>query len=373
MGIGFIATTNIGLEEESVKELKNFEYTARIIGRGRIKFYGKKKAIYEVNYLSRTINRLYLLLDEAKIKSLQDIYSRIKKIDFSSFVDKTQSFAVRVSKNSEFRTYDIAERAGQAVIDSFRESTGIRLKVDLENPDIIIRVDVHKNKMLVCLDTTGDEALYKRRYRVYQHPAPLKPTICAALIQLAGTEEILDPMCGSGTILIEAASKARNLPSQRLRESFQFQKLKFFDGSEWKRVRKKAERNINWKKYDILGLEKFRKHVEGAKLNAKKAGVADTITFKQYDATKLHTLDFSQKIIVTNPPYGLRIGSMKKIKELYSGFAESVRKTGIEKLVILTARYDLMSECLKKQGFALTKVMDTMYGNLPARVMIAKK
>lgn len=294
-----------------------------------------------------------------EFQRLEDIYRIVKNIEFD-FIKPEQSFAIRANRvgEHEFTSIDIARVAGQAVIDSYMESKGIRLGVNLDEPDIIIRVDVIQNEIYVGLDTTGDDALHKRWYRVYQHPAPLNTAIASAMLKLAKWNEnkvLFDPMCGGGTIPIEAALMGRNIPIGKKRE---FAYFKIF-GKEFPEIEEK-ENHI-----EIYGMEKFLKHILGAIENAKEAGVNDTIKFFRGDATNIN-IDVGIDIVVTNPPYGLRIGSKRIIEDLYNGFLNSLRNVLNENatIVVITSEYEILKEKALLYGYKIQEEIKVRYGNL---------
>lgn len=258
-----------------------------------------------------------------------------------------------------FTSIDIGKVAGQAVIDSYIESHGHRLKVNLDEPDVIIRVDVIQNEIFIGLDTTGDDALHKRWYRIYSHPAPLNASIAASMLKIAEwkkEETIFDPMTGSGTIPIEAALAGRNIATGKNRE---FAFFKIFD---MELPPQKENKDI----MEIYGMEKFRKHIEGAKENARAAGVDDTIHFFQGDATKFS--DMEADVIITNPPYGLRIGSKRMIEKLYTGFLSKAKEILCDegRIVAITASHREMMEAAKKNGFIIEEKIAVKYGDLDA-------
>ncbi len=223
----FYATLPPGLEDVAAKEVEEFGCRVEEIreGRGRIFFSGEKLVIPLLNHFSRTLERLNVLLLRCEAETLDDIYRAVKGLDFNFIRGK--SFAVRSLRVGEhdFTSMDIARVAGQAVIDSFMESYGERLKVNLSQPDVIIRVELVDNELFVGLDTTGDDAMHKRWWRVYNHPAHLNAAIACGMLRIAewkADESLIDPMCGSGTIPIEAALMARKVPNMR---DFAYEKL----------------------------------------------------------------------------------------------------------------------------------------------------
>ena len=207
------------------------------------------------------------------------------------------------------------------------------------------------------MDTTGDDALHKRWYRVYSHPAPLNAAVAASLLRIAEWKEnevLFDPMTGSGTIPIEAALMGRNIAIGKNRE---FAYFKIFG----RILPESREKDTIM---HIYGMEKFRKHIEGAKENAKAAGVNDTIKFFQGDATKFH--DMEVDVIVANPPYGLRIGSKKMIEKLYGAFlSNAINILGSNgRLVVITASYNEMRKEAMENNFIIEEEIPVRYGDL---------
>ncbi len=305
---------------------------------------------------------MLILLENRKFEVLEDIYKITKDIDYN-FIKPEQAFAVRANRvgSHNFTSMDVARVAGQAIIDAYMESRQKRLKVNLDEPDVIIRVDVIHDEVFVGVDTTGDNALHKRWYRVYHHPASLNASIAASLIRLAGWNEnkvLLDPMAGGGTILIEAALMGRNIATGKNRD---FAYFKIFGEI----LSEEHEKEIFM---DLYGIEKYRKHVVGATRNARAAGVADTIKFLQGDATKLEGIEANT--VVTNPPYGLRIGSKRIIEELYSGFLDSLQNVLSDDatVVIITSNDKILRKYAEVLGYVIEEEIGVKYGNLDTAV-----
>jgi len=360
-----------GLEDIAAREIESLggKVTEIRHGKGRVFFEGDLELMAKLNYMARTIERVMILMTVEKFKDLDDIYRIVKNLDFT-WIKPDQSFAIRPLRAGEhnFTSLDVGRVAGQAVIDSYREARGVRLNVDLDEPDVIIRVDVIFDEVYVGIDTTGDEALHKRGYRVYDHPAPLNPAIASSLIMLSDWNQdksLLDPMCGSGTILIEAAMMCRNIPPQKFRkEKFLF--VNIYGSDLLNDIRESIEENND--KATIIGIEKFRKHIRGARMNANAAGVGDTVEFIQGDATRL-CLD-EVDIIVTNPPYGLRIARKGIIEELYDGFLRSAKDVVMDKIVIITAEDKILRNKALKYEYKIEKELKVKYGGLDTSVFV---
>ncbi len=358
----YYATLPPGLEDIAADEVEGLggRVIERRVGKGRIFFEGGKRLIGVLNSYSRTLERVNVLLYRGNISTLDEIYHAVKKLDFG-FIEN-RSFAIRSMRagKHDFTSVDIARVAGQAVIDSFMEGYGARLKVDLSTPDVIVRVEVVENELLVGIDTTGDDALHKRWWRVYNHPAHLNATIACAMLRIAGwskEKSLVDPMCGSGTIPIEAALMARNVANKR---DFIYRKLCEMNVED---------RSLQDLKVDLHGIEKFRKHLEGAIRNAENAGVLDTITFLMGDATRLKG-DYD--VIITNPPYGLRIWKKSAIKKLYEKFTEAARRCMHDgsRMVVITAEHRLFERAARNVDLNLVHERFVKYGGLITKVLL---
>jgi len=374
----YYATLPPGLEEIAASEIEMLGGKVSEIrgGRGRVFFEGTIDLIPILNYLSRTLERVMILLTVEKFEKLDDIYRIVRRMDFTPWIRAEQSFAIRPLRvgQHDFTSIDVGRVAGQAVIDSYMEAKNVRLRVNLDEPDVIIRVDVIFDEVMVGVDTTGDDGLHKRGYRVYNHPAPLNPAIAASLVKLSGwkgDESLLDPMCGSGTILIEAAMTARNIPPGKNRD---FAFVNVFGEEILEEVRNSVVENKTMVK--LYGVEKFRKHIEGAIKNAESVNVADTITFMEGDATKLEELFRDPlDVVITNPPYGLRIGRKGIIEELYNGFLKSLRNITHDKsrIVIITTEDKIMRDAVLSNDYEIVKELNVKYGGLDTVVFLLKK
>lgn len=374
----FYVTLPPGLEDVVADEITGLGGNILEIreGKGRVFFEGNEVLIAKLNYLARCIERVILLLRAVRFEKLEKkddldhVYRAIRDLDFSFLQER--SFAIRSMRigSHEFTSMDVARVAGQAVIDSFLENYGKRLRVDLTNPDVIIRVDVVHKELLVGIDTTGDDALHKRWWRVYNHPAHLNSNIACAMIKIAEwsrNESLVDPMCGSGTIPIEAAMIGRDIPPGKNRD-FAFLKIDWqedlnFIVSRWKESKERIE---------IYGIEKFRKHLEGARKNAENAGVADTVNFFLGDATKL---EGEYDCIIVNPPYGLRIAKKGVIKTLYEKFVEAAKRCMHDesRLVIITSEYELIKSVFEKTGLIISEERYVRYGGLATKLFLARR
>ena len=372
----FYSTCAPGLEDVVAKEIEELGGRITRLSRGRVYFEGDLKLVAVLNYWGRTIERVVLLLKESHVENLDEIYKEVRGLDFS-IIRPHQSFAVRSKRVGvhDFTSIDIARVAGQAVIDSYLASKGVRLKVNLDEPDVIVRVELIDSTLLVGIDTTGDEGLHKRGYRVYQHPAPLNATIAASMIRLSSWkchEVLVDPMCGSGTILVEAAMIARNVPPGKFRDNFAFTKI--FGDALLEEV-KNYWKNPKVCTPTLIGIERFEKHIRGARQILEFTGF-DFVKLVKGDATRLDEfLDAGEvDVIITNPPYGLRIGKKGIIHDLYSGFIRSAHRVLRDggRIVMITPEKELVRNLAQDINYSVEE-RPVAYGGIDASIFILGK
>lgn len=373
----WFVTTPLGVEDVAAKELEEDMGLQVNIDVGKVFFRAPIKAMYIVNYSARTINKLYLLLARENFNSLEDIYRVAKNIDYTDIITPEKSFAVRCERIGEhgFTSIDIAKVVGRAVIDSYMEAHGVKLRVNLDKPDVEINVFVRFNEVLIGVNTTG-ESLHKRRYRIYNHPAALKTTLAAAMLKLGEyrNQPLLDPLCGGATIPIEAAHMARKYPIVLFRKDYYFTKLPLHNPEIESAVRVRLLESINKNNYDITCVEISPKHFEGALVNIKNALVADTVKVFNRDSTRVETYrDIRAELIVTNPPYGMRSHNLKKISLFYETILRTLREvySGV-RVVLITASTKQLEEVVAKKGIITLHARKVMHGGLPAKIYVLK-
>ena len=358
-----VATTTQGLEEVTIEEIRELTgKSAERVHLGLVKFECEEFDLFKLNFLGRSLHRVIMLLLEEHFSGLNDIYRKTREVDFSRYIKAEHSFAVRAKRCGihDFTSVDVAATVGQAVIDSYMEATGRRLKVNLEEPDIIVRVEVRDDNFWVGIDTTGEESLAKRGYRSFKHPASLKPTIAYSLVRLSGwqfNESLIDPVCGSGTIPIEAARYACGIPNMK---EVKLYSMPLFNSEPFQEFRCKYKPTK--RKLRVFGSDINERYLRGAEENAKLAGV--DVTFFKADACEL-PLDYD--VIVANPPYGIRMGSPRKVEKFYERFAANIRRHDAwRSAVIITAR---PSTLVKYMGEPEREI-NILFGDLPAKVLM---
>ncbi|MBR4366811.1 MAG: RNA methyltransferase [Bacteroidaceae bacterium] len=304
-----IAKTFQGLEEVLAQELISLGANDVQIGNRMVSFTGDKEMMYRANFCLRTAVRILKPIKEVKANDADELYDAAKSIEWLDYMDVNTTFRIdTVVFSDEFRhSKFVAYKVKDGIADYFREKTGDRPNVVLTNPKLYINVHIADDLVSISLDSSG-ESLHKRGYRVATVDAPINEVLAAGMIMLTGWDgecDFIDPMCGSGTILVEAALIARNIWPGLFRKEFAFEKWKDFDPDLLESIYNddSQEREFH---HHIYGYDINRNVVSGAQKNAQAAGVSDIVTVEQRDMA-----DFKQPeekaIMVTNPPYGERI------------------------------------------------------------------
>lgn len=306
-----IAKTFMGLEPVLAKELTELGADNVQIGRRMVSFTGNKEMMYRANFQLHTAIRILKPIAHFKAKSADDVYEEVKKIDWTQYVGLEKTFAVdSVVFSEEFRhSKFVSYKVKDAIVDQFREKTGKRPNISVANPDIRLNMHIAEDQCTLSLDSSG-ESLHRRGYRQESVEAPLNEVLAAGMILMTGWHgetDFIDPMCGSGTLLIEAALIARNMAPGLFRKEYAFEKWADFDKDLFDNIYNddSKEREFNHK---IYGYDVDIKAVNTARLNVKAAGLSSDITVTEADF-KDFTQPAEKSIIVTNPPYGERIST----------------------------------------------------------------
>lgn len=369
----FLATTIKGMEDIAAREIEELGGCNIELKSERVFFHGDANLIYRVNIRSRCIHKLMLILDHGRAMSLSEIYRLAKSIEYSEVMGLHQTFAVKTTRvgKHDYTSIDISATVGQAIIDYFNEVRGSRPRVDLKNPDVEISVYVKDDEVTIGVNTTG-ESLHRRNYRVYDHPAAIKTTLASCMIRLSGWhgEEFLDPMCGGGTIPIEAALMARNFPPGFFRKNFAFTRLLLYDLDAHKNEMEEALEEANRSCFKICGFDISPKHVNGAIANASSAGVDDTTSFFVQDATREDAYRaVNAKHIIVNPPYGIRQCRPRILKDLYAKFLKALScSLSGSILVLITGAPRIFEGALASINCKVVEVRNVKHGDLPAKV-----
>ena len=306
-----IAKTFMGLEPVLANELTQLGAKNVQVGRRMVSFTGDKEMMYRANFQLHTAIRILKPIKHFKALSADDVYEGVKDIDWTEYLSLDKTFAVdSVVFSEEFRhSKFVAYKVKDAIVDQFREKTGNRPNISVSNPDMRLHIHIAEDQCTLCLDSSG-ESLHRRGYRQESVEAPLNEVLAAGMILMTGWRgetDFIDPMCGSGTLLIEAALIARNMAPGLFRKEFAFEKWPDFDPDLFDEIYN-DDSNEREFTHHIYGYDVDIKAVNTARLNVKAAGLTSDITVEEQDF-KNFTQPKEKSIMVTNPPYGERIST----------------------------------------------------------------
>lgn len=359
-----MAKTLMGLETVLADELTLLGAKEVVPVKRGVTFKGNKELLYKVNYCSRLAIRILVPIYEFNAHNEQMLYDGIKQFNWDELFSHDNTLAINGTVFSDYfnHSHYVSLKSKDAIVDQFRDKYGSRPNVDIENPDVLINVHIHKDKVTVSLDSSGS-SLHLRGYKKEAKEAPLNEVLAAGMIKLSGWEPgqpLIDFMCGSGTILSEAALIAENVAPGFFRPRFGFQKWKNYDDSLMDKIANEAkEKENNGIAGFIGGCDHSPGAVKVALQNLKEAGLKDIdieiCDFKKYE----HRFDHG--VLIINPPYGERLAVLdiqalyKEIgdvwKQQYKGFKcwlitssmEGVKSIGLRPF----KKYDMMNGALE--------------------------
>ncbi|MBU4263893.1 MAG: class I SAM-dependent RNA methyltransferase [Proteobacteria bacterium] len=312
-----------GLEQYGAEELANLgcqDVKPMFMG---IYFDADPADLYRANYMSRLCTRILAPLLTFDCHSTKYLYKTARKIDWNELLSEKNTFAINASvtgssiKHSQYAALCLKD----AIVDHFRDLTGIRPDVDTENPDLWFHLRIERNRAIISLDTSGG-SLHRRGYRQMSVEAPMQETVAAAIIRLSnwdGVTPLIDPMCGSGTILTEALMHCCQIPAAYLRKKFGFEMMPEYDKTLWNQVRTEANNLITRLPGGLLsGSDASAEAVKAALHNCRMLPHGDKIIIK--NKRYQESSPTRESIIITNPPYGLRLkqneGAERFMREL---------------------------------------------------------
>lgn len=347
--IKLIATTNMGLEAVTKRELQDLGYKDLEVSDGKIKISCQLKDIAILNLRLRTAERVLLLIDSFRAETFEELFDKVFEIRWWDYIAEEDQFIIqgRSRKSKLFSISDCQRITEKAIIEKLK----MKYKVswfEKSGPRVKIEVSLLNDIAEITMDTSGD-GLHKRGYREVNYKAPLSETIAASLVKLTfwNKDRILaDPFCGSGTIPIEAAMIEKNIAPGLMRD-FDFVNFKFFDEEIFKEEKKKCYSEIKYdEKLEILASDVSHKAIQIARANAEILGLDEDISFFQKDIRDLDLPD-DYGIIITNPPYGERIGK-KDVDELNKELGELARSLKTWSYYIITANENFEKNFGKK-------------------------
>ncbi len=321
----FIKTLQ-GLEGELQKELEQLGGQNIERGNRSVSCEGNLSFLYSANYSLRTALKVFVPIHTFRAKNEQELYNGVKKFDWSQYLDVHRTFAIDHTifsdyfKHSKFASLKMKD----AIVDQLREKLRSRPRVDTENPDIRFNLHAYKDEFTISLDSS-EESLNRRGYRPKGHKAPLNEVLAAGMLKLANwTKEtpLLDPMCGTGTILIEAAMMALNIPPQYKRQDFGFKTWNNFHPGIWNRVKMEADAKIRKSTIAIRGGDIDKNAVEMANTTLGSLRLKREVIVRQENFA-VQSSRGVDGMIVTNPPYGERIGN--RVEQLYKDLGDTLK------------------------------------------------
>ncbi|NES76309.1 MULTISPECIES: class I SAM-dependent RNA methyltransferase [unclassified Okeania] len=310
-----------GLEAIAAQELESLgaenvcpEFTG-------VSFTGDKTLLYRVNIWARTIFRVLVPIAEIRCVNREVLYKEVKKIPWQRYLSPKNTLAVNCTgsndklKHTHYTALQIKDAITEQQIEKFR----YRSNIDTKNPDILINAHIQNNNCILSLDSSGS-SLHQRGYRLAMGFAPLKETLAAAILEMAEYSPdipFLDPLCGSGTLPLEASLKALNIAPGLLRNKFSLMNWRDFDKSLWQDLLTEAKNSqLTELKSIIVGSDRNPEVLFQARINSERCGVANKIKFIKTDLSKLKP-PADKGIIICNPPYGERLGEVEELGELY--------------------------------------------------------
>jgi putative N6-adenine-specific DNA methylase len=321
-----VVKTFAGLEPVLAMEIKALGAESVTVERRAVSFVGDKALLYKANFLLRTALKVLKPIAQFRVGRKEDLYNHAKEIPWSEYLTLGKSFSIDSTVQSELFVNSMyaSLKVKDAIADYFRESVGKRPSVNPEDPDIRVHIYLMGDYCEVSLDSSG-ESLHKRGYRMGQGEAPINEVLAAGMIMLSGwngESDFLDPMCGSGTLLIEAAMIAKGIPAGIYRKSFGFEKWLDFDENLFSEIY-----NADYEKETsvrIFGSDIAIQSCAIARANIKNAGLSKVIEIETKDFLELDP-PFENGIIVTNPPYGERLKA-RSINELYKSMGDVLKQ-----------------------------------------------
>lgn len=325
----FFAPCPRGLETPLCDELKMLGADGIHATDGGVHFSGPGSLSYRVNLHSRTASRVLWRVAKARYSNEQHIYDTAFELPWPEWFDVSRTIRVNMTAiKSPLRSIDfVTLKIKDAVCDKFREATGERPSVDTHNPDTRIHVFLTESEVTLYVDTSGD-ALFKRGVRQYTNIAPLRENLAAGILILSGWKPgipLLDPMCGSGTFLIEAAQMSLNI-APGIGRHFAFEKLHTFNDDKWQAMR--AEAIAAQKPVTVLpiyGSDLYGDELKAARLNLENAGLVEAVTLKQANVLEI-AAPADHGVLVANLPYGERMGELDEMRILYPQLGDALKQ-----------------------------------------------
>src|SRR5690554_3382961 len=364
-----VAKTLFGLEELLAQELRQLGASSIEMGVRNVSFEGDTGFMYKANLCCRTAIKILKPINAFNIFTEEDLYKKIYEMPWEQYMSVNGTLAVNATVFSDVFTHSqyIALKTKDAIVDRFRDREGVRPNVDLDHPSLRINIHIDRNICTVSLDSSG-ESLHKRGYKVESSLAPLNEVLAAGMLMLAdwnGQCDFLDPMCGSGTILIEAAMIACNIPANLNRRRFGFESWKDFDPDLYKLIVDASLKKVRDFRFKIKGFDMDERAVALAQKNVESANLQEFINVEQQDFFNSKKEEDKSMFIAFNPPYDERI-SIRDVEEFYSKIGDTLKR-GYPSTQAWMITSNM--EALKFVGLRASKRIKLFNGKLEARLV----
>lgn len=322
-----IAKTLYGFEELLEKELRALGASKTEIGVRNVSFEGDNGFMYKANLNLRTAIKIIKPIYEFRVRNEEDLYKQVYSLALDHYLNEDQSFAIDTTLATDLFSHSlyVSQKAKDAIVDKFRKKTGRRPSIDLKNPDVKFNLHIQRNHCTLSLDSSGS-SLHHRGYRTATNIAPINEVLAAGILLLSGWDgrgHFLDPMCGSGTFLIEAAMIACNIPANINRKGFAFEKWKDFDSELYQKIVETSLNKIREFHYTIKGYDKAPSAVRKAIDNAENANLSEYITVEQTSFFESKKDTEGPLHMVFNPPYGERLSI--DMEEFYASIGDTLK------------------------------------------------
>ena len=318
-----------GLEEVGAKELSELGAVNIQPGRRGIYFQSDPATLYRINYCSRLCSRILAPVASFTCKDTEDIYRAARTVSWDSFIRTDHTFAVFANTASSTVSHSkyAALKLKDAVVDQFRDRYGRRPDVNTHEPDLWLNLFIGKGRGTIAVDTSGG-SLHRRGYRVYSVKAPMQETLAAAMVRFSqwdGTAALVDPMCGAGTLIIEAAMSHCRIPAGYLRRCFGFQRLPDYSENAWKTVKDQADSRIRKLPAGrIYGSDIDPDAVLATRANFKMIPHARNANILRMDFRDIEHLE--NRVILCNPPYGVRMKTQEELSDVYRQLGDFLKR-----------------------------------------------
>jgi putative N6-adenine-specific DNA methylase len=363
-----VAKTFFGFEEILAKELQQLGAQEVEIGTRAVSFKGDKGFMYKANLSLRTALKILKPIYYFRATNEQNLYKGIQGIDWSKYLNEGQTFVIDTTIHSDnFKhTQFVSQKAKDAIVDQFRDKTGVRPSIDKDFPDLRINIHIDRDQVSVALDTSG-ASLHHRGYRTATNIAPINEVLAAGMLLLSGwdgSSDFLDPMCGSGTLLAEAAMIACNIPANINRKEFAFEKWNDWDNDLFEQIIDALIKRTKEFHHTLVGYDKAPSAVQKAKDNIQNANLDDYVSIMQGDFFESKKENTGPLHMVFNPPYGERLNI--ELERFYREIGDTLKNNYPNTNAwFITANL----EALKFVGLRPSRKIKLFNGSLEARLV----